>query len=512
MKSTIYSMVLVLLAMISTSSAQGHYPGGRYNPDSLETITVSGIVMINSSQPEHPIYFLDINNDKQPDYMLNFGPYWYEPDSSTALRPKNGDSINVYGGTFSNSIMQYDMLIVYEINGEFWREPYDPVWNDLDGFMNMGGHHDGECNSFGFNWNHDSLKTISITGTVFVDSTFIYAHYYLDSINDSIPDYILNFGPPWYEPASGAVRPDNGEQISIVGGEIEMPHFNIIIIYQINGMAWRDSSRFGLNFGGGWMNSSSVQSQTFHSPFDNNDFMTVHPGWHFGGMHGGMMMPDSIFTQIFELFPNNLPSIDNQNAFAGYQFDMLYPDGKRGMGPMGNCGGMMQFNNNIDFQLHYNDVQLNEKNIDENSIKVKYFDNSTNSWLEMPGTNLNTSSNTITFSNNSVNNLLILTGEKVATGILDNQSAAVKDFQLFQNYPNPFNPSTIIKFELKEDSHVSLSIYNIIGQKVSELINSQLSAGVYNILFNADNLSSGIYFYELKAGSYSSIKKMELLK
>ncbi len=513
MKSLIRSMVFAIFIMTSALFGQGYYSNGHYNPDSLETITVSGIVIVNSSIAVHSIYFLDVNGDNQPDYILNFGPYWYEPDSSTAVRPKDGDSITVSGGSFSNSMMDYDMLIVYEINGEYWREPFDPVWNDLDGFMNMAGRHNGECNSFGFNWNHDSLKTVTISGTVFMDSTFIYSHYYLDENNDSIPDYMLNFGPPWYESESGVLRPNNGEQITITGGEIEMPHFNMVVVYEINGMTWKDSSDLGSHFGGGWMNSSSTQPQTFHSPFDTSDWMEVYPGWHMGGrMHGGMMMPDSIFTQIFELFPDNLPNTGNQNAFAGYQFNMMDHDGGYGMGPGANCGGLMQFNNNVDFQLHYTDMQLNEKNINENTIKVKYYDNANNLWVEMPGAAINTSLNTITFSSNSVNNLVILTGEKVATGISENQNSTIKEFQLFQNYPNPFNPSTNIRFELKEDSHVTLSVYNIIGQKIAELVNSQLSAGIHNIMFNANRLSSGIYFYEIKAGVYSAVKKMELLK
>ena len=203
-------------------------------------------------------------------------------------------------------------------------------------------------------------------------------------------------------------------------------------------------------------------------------------------------MPDSIFAQIFEVYPNNFPNINNQHAFAGYQFNLMYPSGQQGMGSQFGCGGMMQFNNSTDFQLHYNDTQLNENGIDENTIKVKYYDNNSSTWVEMPNTMMDKASNTITFSNNSVNNLVILTGETI-TGV--------------SNEKKNISINT-----LKDNVQVTLSVYNIIGQKVAELINSEMPAGIHSVTFNAKNLSSGIYFYELKAGAYTSVKKMELLK
>jgi len=86
------------------------------------------------------------------------------------------------------------------------------------------------------------------------------------------------------------------------------------------------------------------------------------------------------------------------------------------------------------------------------------------------------------------------------------------EFALEQNYPNPFNPSTKIRFSIPETANVNLSIYNMLGEKVSELINSQLNAGNYNIPFNAEKLSSGIYIYKLDAGNFSQSKKMQLIK
>lgn len=85
-------------------------------------------------------------------------------------------------------------------------------------------------------------------------------------------------------------------------------------------------------------------------------------------------------------------------------------------------------------------------------------------------------------------------------------------YSLHQNYPNPFNPSTIIKYELKTQSHVKLNMINLLGQTVLEAVNNVQSAGVHEYEFNASSLSSGIYFYQIAVGNYSEIMKMVLLR
>ncbi len=85
-------------------------------------------------------------------------------------------------------------------------------------------------------------------------------------------------------------------------------------------------------------------------------------------------------------------------------------------------------------------------------------------------------------------------------------------FLLEQNYPNPFNPSTQINYQLHVGSYVTLKIYDVLGREVETLVNERQNAGKYTINFNADKLTSGIYFYTLKAGSFVSTKKMLLLK
>lgn len=85
-------------------------------------------------------------------------------------------------------------------------------------------------------------------------------------------------------------------------------------------------------------------------------------------------------------------------------------------------------------------------------------------------------------------------------------------FELLQNYPNPFNPTTSIKYTLPAKSKVELRIYNILGKEVANLVNEMQDAGSYEVSFNASGLSSGVYFYELNAGSFNSKKKMVLIK
>jgi len=88
----------------------------------------------------------------------------------------------------------------------------------------------------------------------------------------------------------------------------------------------------------------------------------------------------------------------------------------------------------------------------------------------------------------------------------------ITSFKLYENYPNPFNPSTEIRFDLPEAVFVTLKVYDITGKEVAELVNEVKEMGSYSVRFNASNLSSGVYYYKLKAGNFSSVRKMLLIK
>ncbi|MBO6534900.1 MAG: FG-GAP repeat protein [Balneolaceae bacterium] len=105
--------------------------------------------------------------------------------------------------------------------------------------------------------------------------------------------------------------------------------------------------------------------------------------------------------------------------------------------------------------------------------------------------------------------LIVRTGNKVSNEIVDNPTT----IRLHQNYPNPFNPSTIISFDLHEASIVSLRVYDVLGREVEHLIQNEFKqAGTYEVKFNASDLASGVYIYQLNAGSVILTKKLSLTK
>ena len=100
----------------------------------------------------------------------------------------------------------------------------------------------------------------------------------------------------------------------------------------------------------------------------------------------------------------------------------------------------------------------------------------------------------------------------IFTDVKERTSGIPESFSLSQNYPNPFNPTTNINYDIPNSSFVNITVYNELGQKVITLVNKEQKAGKYVVSFNASNLSSGVYFYQLKANDFVQIKKMILLK
>lgn len=103
----------------------------------------------------------------------------------------------------------------------------------------------------------------------------------------------------------------------------------------------------------------------------------------------------------------------------------------------------------------------------------------------------------------------LVNGGVTSTGEYD---AVVNEYELRQNYPNPFNPATTIAYSIPEAGQVTLKVFNMLGQEVTTLVNQEVTAGSHQVKFDASNLASGIYFYQIKAGNFVQTKKLMLLK
>jgi hypothetical protein len=98
------------------------------------------------------------------------------------------------------------------------------------------------------------------------------------------------------------------------------------------------------------------------------------------------------------------------------------------------------------------------------------------------------------------------------TSVTSRQANHPAAFALYQNYPNPFNASTAITFDVRETAPVSLKLYNVLGQEVATLVETEYGPGRHKVEFASDNLRSGIYFYVIGMGYFRDVRKMLLVQ
>lgn len=157
-------------------------------------------------------------------------------------------------------------------------------------------------------------------------------------------------------------------------------------------------------------------------------------------------------------------------------------------------------------------IQIIITNLDKAHTDVEFF--GTNPFV-LP--TMKNGDHTVYLSSNSYVELPIITNagnrfDFTFAGDNSEETGTPYSFSLSQNFPNPFNPSTMIQYTLAEAQNVELKIYDLLGREVQTLVNTAQNPGSYNVMFNAQNLSSGVYFYKLTAGSFTDIKKMTLVK
>lgn len=168
----------------------------------------------------------------------------------------------------------------------------------------------------------------------------------------------------------------------------------------------------------------------------------------------------------------------------------------------------------------YTDSLLTAAGISEENLVIAYYDSAKAKWHALP-TEIDKTKKVATAITNHFS-LWMLT-DKNNSEIISNvdehteNNSIPSEFKLHQNYPNPFNPTTIIRYELKQASFVTLTVYNLLGQRVRTLVHSEMPAGSYDVMWDARSdsgapVASGIYLYRIKAGNFSEIKKMVLIR
>ncbi len=128
------------------------------------------------------------------------------------------------------------------------------------------------------------------------------------------------------------------------------------------------------------------------------------------------------------------------------------------------------------------------------------------------GDNIYVGGEFITASGINAGNIAMFSDTSEILEVQNGNSALPGGFSLSQNYPNPFNPSTVIRYDIPVSDFVTMMVYDLTGRKVSTLVSKVERPGSYSVTFNARELPSGVYFYRLQAGAFSSVKKLLLLK
>ncbi|KAA3609277.1 MAG: T9SS C-terminal target domain-containing protein [Calditrichaeota bacterium] len=508
----IMAIIFTVLLQTSGVNAQGnwhHGDGNQYSwPDSLQTETYTGTIIVDSTF-FHPLYYLDTDGDRVAEYQLMFGPWWYTPENG-AEWPGHGDSITIVGAATTMMMNQTSTsIVVFEINGVRWREP-----------IAVGGHGWNMGNFWDMN-----ADTLTVNGTVFVDSTYYYPVYFLDTNADSLPDYRLSFGPPWFEPSNGAVRPLQSDVVTIFGRtHIGMMGYETLMVSRINDLEWQPLNG-PASWAGSWMPRNHADSSFIFCANDSSNWLSFAPGHMGGGMGGmhGMRWPDSTFVQFWEIYPDSLPGDHTPGNFMGFYVNIHDPMGSTMMGGSswggnnwGGHHGMMNFEKSHRFLFQYTNDDLHRNNLEENSIALHYWDTTQNTWKIAADAVVNVDKNTVTLTSSEINTYYALRASETTTAV-QTSDIAPASFKLLANYPNPFNPETTVAFELAERSPVRLEIYNLLGQHLATLINEVRDAGSYQMIWNgrdAQNrqLSSGIYLLKMQVNTQSTVRRMTLLK
>jgi hypothetical protein len=315
----------------------------------------------------------------------------------------------------------------------------------------------------------DSLAIVNLEGTAIVVAADTVLHrmarYGLDVDGDGTVDYVLSFGTPWYRPPSAAHRPNSGDHITISGGMFTYTQPPMVVVYSINGLAWRRPGEGHGGFAGGDHQGRGCNLDSVTRVELNGTAIVRSMGmWH-GEMHmyaistNGDTLPDYVLDfGAPEYHPDN----GAQRPADGDTISIV--------------GG----------QIYCADASV------QLPVVIVYEINGL-LWRQ-PGDTLGLGPDMTTSVSGPV-----ATGEPVS-------------YLTARNFPNPFNPTTTIGYSIPTAGNVHVSVFDITGREVAILVNGYQTAGQYAVQWDGHSFASGIYFYRVTVGNLSFTNRMVLMK
>lgn len=482
MKNTISLILIVLAGLLGYSDVRA----GNCDPDSLTDFLVTGVIDVQVIGA-HEHYFLITEVDT---FRLNFGPWWYMPTEGDAIKPNDGDTVEIFGGLNTTTPgLIFSVIVVYEIDGEFWRNPYDPIWNHFNNLYSSDPDSLGKGVACG--WPDSNVVIEIFSGAIMLDTTLRFYHYFLDTDYDGLPDYRLNLGPPWYEPIDDMILPGEGDIVTIEGAILHTAVYPIIIVLTIDGLVWRDEDGFGDDRFGKWMHGNKNDALSVVSPFDTLSQIQFMHGWHRGGM------PGSMFCQLLELHHQNMFRHQEHKAIAGFEIGFLNQQRHNMMNDSQYRHGM-RINNNVRLQFHYVDSQMVRARVRANErLHLYCWDTETESWVEEPGINVDTIAQLVSVETDVVYPFYMITAEEFTSASFEDEQFEVNAFLR----PNPAGYETYLRVNKPSPGHVRVSIYSINGELINTVLNADKPAGILDLTIWTGELSAGMYYVVLDLGS-----------
>jgi len=379
----------------------------------------------------------------------------------------------------------------------------------------MGGGHMGMLDSGGVHW-PDTLEVVTVSGVALVEKNGFHDRFALDTDSDGNADYQLSFGPWWYEPESGAVRPSDGTTVLIKGGTYSFSDgIPLLLAFEIDDLPWRDQGEL-LPWSGGWMNGA-IDSTYFHAPQDSMSWMGF-PSGAMEDLRGRMMgfgvASDSAYFHFEHVDRNLMPGLADSTMIAGYHSGFSDP---MGIDLVDDEMGM-SFSHGIEMHLHYDTYEMAPGDLLGHDVILKTLGKD-GKWIEVPDVAVNFDENTLSLMSKHVSSYYaVFTKRLPATAIEEEtQSQTPATFALFANFPNPFNAGTMISYDLAQGAWVKLEIINTLGQPVRTLVDGPQRAGYASVQWDGrDDMgreqASGIYLYRLKADKQVEMRKLLLLR